>query len=168
MTEHMGYEKDRRLVMDWHNQPVKTCVGGKDYHYKSLLEYRWAQYLEFLKQAGEIDDWAYENKDCYFEFPGKTVGRVQYTADFVTYKGDSKEFYECKGYLTGPDNTKFKRVQEFYPGTTLILVMMRPDKKRVNRYQAAHKYVDRIIYASAIFKQLKGVINMHPPACDLL
>ena len=151
----MGFEKNKRLVQDWHNEPQEAMIDGVLYKFSSKLEYRFAQYLIFLQRAGEIEEWSYES-DTFF-FKDVKTAPVQYTPDFkvVTKKGKIK-YYECKGWLISKDVSKFKRMQEYYPFVTLILVMAKRDSmtKRVNRYRTALKYIDHIIYADAIFRKL--------------
>ncbi len=156
MVEKMGFEKDRRLIQDWHNQPTEAIVGGKLCKFKSKLEYRYAQYLEILKHCDEIVDWEYEPQRFVFE--GVERGATGYTPDFkITLRKYGMlyvEYHECKGWLTGVDVTKFRRLQELDENITLDLIMMSPDKKRVNRYKAAHKYVRQIIYMRSTFNKL--------------
>lgn len=150
----MGFEKNRRLVMDWHNEPQDVMIDGRHYHFRSKLEYRWAQYLQLLLKSREIKGWRYE--PFAYTFPGETKGVVQYTPDFVVYENDGPEtIHETKGWLIGKDNTKFKRMQKHYPDIKIWLVMAKKDsaKKRVNRYRTVQKYVERIVYADKIFRQ---------------
>ena len=173
IMEKMGFETDRRLVVDFKNQPVDVVINGKAYHFLALLEYRWAQYLEFLRLGGVIEGWGYENEDCKFEFTDST-----YTVDFVTYHSDGhKEFYETKGNLQQPTIRKFRTVQKYYPDTIIYLVVHRiarkyrskpsglwkKGKRRTNLYTSAEKYVERIMEADLIFKQLGKIIDMSNP-----
>ncbi len=155
MAEKMGFEKNRRLVQDWHNQPQEVVMDGILYRFRSKLEYRFAQYLVFLQKAGEVESWEYES--VTFLFKNVETAPVQYTPDFLAInKQGERIFYECKGWLISKDISKFKRMQEQYPLVTLILVMAKRDKagKRTNRYRTALKYIDHIIYADAIFRKL--------------
>lgn len=171
--EKMGFETDRRLAVDYKNQPVDVSIDGVAYHFSSLLEYRWAQYLEFLRLGREIDNWGYENKDCKFRFADST-----YTVDFVTYHSDGHmEFYETKGNMQQPTIRKFRTLQKYYPDTIIYLVVNRVPKKyrslpsglwkrgrrRTNLYASAEKYTSRIIEADPIFKKLGRCIDMSNP-----
>lgn len=146
-----------------------AVVGGQKCYFKSKLELRWAQYLEFLKQAGEIIEWQYEPKK--FEFEGIRSGTVFYTPDFkvkypkstigITYLYEHL-WHEVKGHLTQRDVTKFRRMQHYYPDEKIILVMQRvppthsrsksAQKLRVKLFKA-EKYVERIIDAEKTLKQ---------------
>ncbi|KKN71401.1 hypothetical protein LCGC14_0421230 [marine sediment metagenome] len=155
MIEKMGFEKNKRLVQDWHNQPTEVVMDGVLYKFRSRLEYRFAQYLVFLQKAGEVEKWEYESETFFFK--DVKTAPVQYTPDFKVFCTDKKiEYYECKGWLISKDITKFKRMQEQYPMVSLILVMARRDKvgKRVNRYRTALRYIDHIMYAEPIFRKL--------------
>lgn len=143
-----------KIQMDWNNQPCRATFDGRIIQFKSKLEMRWAKYLDLLKRSGHIKDWAYE--PMTFIFPNETQAPVRYKPDFKVIENNGDvTIYECKGFLTGRDVSKFRKVQKHYPETKLVLVMAQKDKstKRVNRYASALKYVERIIYANSIFRQ---------------
>lgn len=141
---------------------ITATIGGKTYCYRSEGEFLWAQYLEFLKQSGEIEDWEYEPLPFYFK--NVRFGPVQYKLDFlVTYDSNCSDSYyqEFKrGSLDGPAVTKLRRMAEQYPDVIIELVMMGKPKKETHRMFIARKYVrdNRIVDASAIFKQLGRII----------
>ena len=156
-TEYVGVQKG------W------AVVGGKKCYFKSGFELRWAQYLEWLKLAGEIVEWEYEPDK--FEFEGIRSGTVFYTPDFkVTYppavtgkgllKGDVI-YHECKGHLTQKDVTKFKRMANYHPDVQLELVMqyipIKPTRKnaeKIRRIDNARKYTERVFDGSKVLKQI--------------
>ncbi len=148
------------LNMDWNNQPQRAVINDIEYHFRSKLEYRYALLLELEKQNGasdkrnQVTSWLYEDKaTCYFVFH-EIRGATVYTADFAVWYADGhKEIHEVKGFLTGRDVTKFRRMQKHYPAENLVLVMMAKDNKRVNRYRAALKYIDRIRYVASDFRK---------------
>ncbi|MCK5609169.1 hypothetical protein KAR91_45260 [Candidatus Pacearchaeota archaeon] len=155
-----------KLIRNFNNQRVTATIGVKEYHFRSKLEYRWSLYLEFLKQGGEIQDWFYE-KDL-FVFPGETTAPVRYLMDFTIIDKDGSTYYnETKGYHDGSTNTKLRRTAKYYPDAIVELVLMSIPKKNkakgASRRRIAAKYTRRIIDASVIFKQLKGVINFDTP-----
>lgn len=155
-----------RLVRDYNNQRITATVGGKDCHFRSKLEYKWALYLQFLKQGKEIIDWTFE--EDLFVFHGEVTAPIQYRPDFkVTEKDGTVVYQETKGYHDGQTNTKLRRMQGHYPETVFDLVLMSIPKKNkakgAGRRRIAEKYTRRIIDASVIFKQLKGVINFNTP-----
>lgn len=159
--EMMGFESDKRIVKVMRNRPSTEIVGGKTCHFRSQLEWKWAQYLQFLKESGEIIEWNYEPRTFYF-FNEKTAP-VQYTPDFRIDTEDSHYWQECKGYHDGQTNTKFRRMAKHFPCEKFELVLQRIPKKSkhkgASRRRIAAKYVRRIIDASEIFKQMKGVIQ---------
>lgn len=151
--------KMARISKDYKNYRCDAMVGGKAYHFESLLEYRWAQYLEFLVQAGHIVSWEYESPDCRFIMSPFGKG---YLLDFVTQdqKGQ-KEWYECKGYIERRDVTRFRQISKAYPKAKINLVIDRIPKRRAQNYWSCKKYVYRIIEAHRIFKQVP--IDMGKP-----
>ena len=81
-------------------------VGGKCYYWRAGFEKEWAQYLEFLKEIGEIEDWEYEPETFWFE--GVKRGTNNYRPDFkITYNDGSHCWHETKGRLIQKDITKF-------------------------------------------------------------
>jgi len=71
--------------------------------YKSKLEAAYAQYLDALKAAGEIDGWQYEPVN--FRLPGK---KNFYKPDFVVWKGRTVAFYDTKGRNKSDDRSLVK------------------------------------------------------------
>ncbi len=156
LIEKMGFETNRRLVRDFKNQPVTETFPQGPIKFKSLLEARWARYMEdVLKPAGEILWWGYEVLEIDFE--NVTSGPPQYTPDFIAVTTSLEVvIYECKGWLEGSDVTKFKRTMEGWPHAKIVLVMAKKDyhKGRINRYAAARKYLAaEILYAEPLFKK---------------
>lgn len=157
MTERMGFEKNRRFIKEYNNQRVTAEVGGKEYHFRSKLEYKWAQYCQFRKEQGLIKNWAFEQTT--FRFGDEKCGAVKYLVDFdILNLDDTFHYEELKGYLSGRDRSKFRKVQKYYPDAQIDLIMQRIPKKRPQGLLVAEKYVRRIIDAEKIFRQLKGII----------
>jgi hypothetical protein len=160
----MGFEKNKRIVKTMNNQRVTAVVGGKKCYFRSIFEFRWARYLQFLKESGIIKDWRYESD--VFNFIGETTSPVMYRPDFFILENNCKGYYqECKGYHDGQTNTKLKRMQKHFPEIQIELVLMRFESKGKGaaRRQIASKYARRIIDASIIFSQTKGVVNYDVP-----
>ncbi len=148
-----------RIIVDYHNQPVQETIGGKYYNFRSKLERNWAAYLQFLKESGEIYDWRFEQTT--FLFPDETRGAKQFLVDFDILNNDwTLEYHETKGWLQGKDVMKFKRVAKYRPEVKITLVMSGKAKKDANRLRQIDKYAERIIFAPAIFRQVKGVVNL--------
>ena len=139
-----------RIIKDYKNIRCSAMVGGKVCHFESLLEYRWAQVLEFYVAAGLIVRWEYESSLCRFE-----IGPARYLLDFVTK--DPKgfvEWYECKGHMERRDITRFKRIAEAYPECQINLVVERIPRRGAQNIWSAKKYVHRVIEAGPIFRQV--------------
>ena len=152
-----------RIVKVMNNKAVTATVGGKKCYFRSVLEYRWALYLEFLKKGNEIQDWFYEDTLLNFQNRGYKCGPFMYKPDFRVVEKDGKwVFQECKGHHDGQTNSKLQRTAKCYPGTVMELVLQSIPKRSVkgaNRRFNASRYVRRIIDASEIFRQCRGVIN---------
>ena len=87
---------------------------------RSGWERNYCAYLDWLKDLGEIQDWAYEPDE--FEFPVKRGTRF-YKPDFkVTNSDGSVEFHEVKGHWTGKAKTQVKRFGKYYPELKLVII----------------------------------------------
>lgn len=165
MIGRMGFESNKRIIKSFGNQRVTATVGGNHCYFRSKLEYHWALYLEFLKNADEIIDWDYESQVFYF--PNEKTAPVQYRPDFMTVEKDGTVVWqETKGHHDGKTNKKFQRMAKHYPDVVMDLVLQRIPRtgsKGANRRFNAQRYVRRIIDASIIFQQLKSVINFNVP-----
>ena len=158
----MGFEADLRIVKVMRNRPSTETVGGKTCHFRSQLEYKWAQYLQLLKEQSHIWDWLYEPHTFYF--PNEKTAPVQYTPDFQVFVPDIGHFWqELKGYHDGPTNSKLRRMAKHYPDEIFELVLQRIPKKNkakgAGRRRVAAKYTRRIIDASVIFRQMGALIK---------
>lgn len=138
-----------------------AVVGGKRHYWKSNYEYRWAQYLEILKVAGEIIDWEYEPTRFYFA--EIKSGTKIYKPDFKVYLRGTLNYHiwhECKGHLHQKNLTQFHRMQIYYPNQRIILVMQNIPKsatkknltKRVGLKKAA-QFVERIMDGGELLKK---------------
>jgi len=149
----MGFEKNKRFRREYRNIPVEAMVDGKRIRFKSKLEYRWAQYLDFLKSIGEIKDFFYE----FHTFRGFKSDRVkQYTPDFLVRTNDNSfEYYETKGMLEKYDLDKFKLLFDERPYVKLIIVFWSPPKISVNKKAKLERWTQRIIWDAR--KLLKNI-----------
>ena len=154
----MGSE-GTRLVRDFKNIRCKAIIDGVEYHFLSKLEYRWAVYLQFQKETNLIVDWAYE--DTNFEFTGEVRGPMTWLIDFEVITNDgTTEYMECKGYPEGKDISKARRFKERWPDEKLYFIFaQKPAKKHFHKIRNLQKYVDRIIEADKIFRQIKGLVH---------
>ena len=96
-------------------------VGDKRCYFKSRWEFRYAQYLEFMKKHNKIVDWQYEPKTFYFE--GIKRGTTNYKPDFlVTFPSGNSEWFEVKGFMDSKSKTKIKRMAKYHPSEKLNIV----------------------------------------------
>ena len=167
--EMMGFEDNKRIVKVMRNRASTEVVGGKTCHFRSQLEYKWAQYLQFLKDNDKVIDWEFEPKTFDFQGKGYVKGPFMYLPDFKVVECHGCSlckptiiWQECKGYHDGDTNSKLRRMAQCYPDETMELVLQRIPKKGghkgAGRRRIAAKYVRRIIDASEIFKQMKGLL----------
>lgn len=145
---------------------VRATFNGIQYLFRSQFEYKWAKYLQFLQEHKHIWMWDYEV--ARFDFEGRKNKPRVYIPDFVirpTVGGTTFFFHECKGRLTKPDISKFRCMSQHYPDEEIQLVMQRMPKKgdALLRIQQARKYCSRIIDASEIFRQTKGLVDYSIP-----
>lgn len=96
-------------------------IGGKRKFYRSRWEYRYALYLQLLKEQNHITDW--EHEPTTFWFDGIKRGTNNYKPDFlVTFPSGKQEYFEVKGYETAKDLTKYKRMAKYHPDIVLRVV----------------------------------------------
>lgn len=145
------------MYQDWHNKPQHVIMAGKEYRFKSLQEYKWAQYLEMMRQIGAIDTWEYEPRR--FEFKERHRTRNVYTPDFRVVESNYGIteicWHEVKVALTQKAVYKFKMMAADFPEETMVLVLNCGTKKarQVILKDNARKYINRILYAAPLFRQ---------------
>lgn len=89
--------------------------------FRSKMEANYALYLDFLIRQGKIKEWVYE--DDTFVFDKIKYGTKRYIPDFrVTNMDGSIEYHETKGFMTGKDKTKMRRMAKYYPEIKLVLI----------------------------------------------
>lgn len=144
---------------DWHNQPQHVILGGKECKFKSKQEYKWAKYLERLKEIETIIDWWYEPQKFIFK---ERYGRKRvYTPDFlVEDKLDNGEtvkvWHEVKTSLRQVDVLRFKYLAADYPEEKMVLVLNSDSNnfEQIRRKENALRYIERIVYAGPIFRRM--------------
>lgn len=117
--------QERKNIQGW------CTIGGKYHFYRSLLERRWACYLEILKMGKEIKDWLYEPERLPFHGPtiskklkGKTRGIIDVKLDFkVIELNGTHTWHECKGHFYRDDIAKINLFHTYYPKERLHIVM---------------------------------------------
>jgi|BogFormECP03_OM2_1039629.scaffolds.fasta_scaffold00002_42 hypothetical protein len=96
-------------------------VGGKRIYFRSVWEWQYALYLEFLKQNGKIEDWEHEPKTFWFEEVKR--GRNNYKPDFRVLKAQGDHFWvEVKGFMDKGSIVKLKRFKQCFPAEEIEVV----------------------------------------------
>lgn len=141
---------------EWHNQPQNVIINGRQFEFKSKIEYKWAQYLQMLLELGAIEFWDYEPKR--FEFKERYRRRRVYTPDFVVrekFQGLMQTVYhEVKTALRQTDVMRFKLMHYDFPMVNMVLVLpcCRTGRQAILRGNAL-KYVERVVYCNPLFNQ---------------
>jgi len=139
----MGFNEPP-LRRKYGNVPITANVNGQIISFDSKGEYRWAQYLDFLKTVGEIKDWFYEFHTFYFDGEGKPS---EYTPDFLVRNNDNSfGYHEFKGMLQKFDIDKFKRMFDERPKVKITLIFWRKPKISVSKRTKLERYLHRIIW----------------------
>lgn len=96
-------------------------IGGKRCFYRSRWEYRYALYLQLMKEQGYIKDWEHEPEIFWFE--GIKRGTNNYKPDFkVTFPSGKVEWYEVKGYMDKKSAVKLKRMKLYHPNVIIHVI----------------------------------------------
>lgn len=96
-------------------------VGGQRLYLRSSWEANYAHYLEWLRERGEIAEWAYEQDTFWFEAIRR--GTRSYTPDFrVTENDGSVAYHEVKGWMDARSETKLRRMAKYHPGVKVLVV----------------------------------------------
>lgn len=106
-------------------RPAGTTVksSARTFHattpYRSKLEAAWANHLNILTMAREIDGWHYEPQN--FRLPGQ---KNFYKIDFLTWKGQAVTYYEVKGRNLSDDRSlvKLKTAAGLHPWARFVQV----------------------------------------------
>lgn len=95
-------------------------VAMPDLTYRSKLEQRYAQELDAMRHAGEIQRWWFE--PIKFNLAAKTT----YTPDFLVLTKDGKlVFHEVKGFMRDDAAVKLKVCAALYPFAEFLLITRR-------------------------------------------
>lgn len=96
-------------------------IGGIPKYYRSRWEANYANYLQWLKEKGQILTWKHEPKTFWFGEIKR--GCVSYLPDFLVTELDGTEAYhEVKGWMDDRSKTKIKRMAKYYPEVKLIVI----------------------------------------------
>lgn len=111
-------------------------MNHRKFYVRSVWEYNWACYLEFLKQNKEIQEWEHEPDTFWFNKIKR--GIRSYLPDFKITKNDgSIVYHEVKGYMDAKSKTKIKRMAKYHPDVELEVI----DKKRYNSVKKWSKVI---------------------------
>ena len=154
----MAVELPRTIHYEWRNKPEHVFIDGREFNFKSKIEYKWALYLQMLLELGAIDFWGYETTT--FEFDERHRKRRQYTPDFevretIQYRLKQTIWQEIKTSLRQTDIRRFRLMAADFPNETMVLILpsCRTGQQSILRGNAL-KYVSRIIYANPIFNKM--------------
>jgi len=160
----MGFEENRnRINKQSFGRRCQATIGGRDYTFDSMFERNWARYLQFLMDHDKIIDWVYQpiKWDFWpFNYRNKPY---EYSPDFLITEPDGQDIYqETKGYIRTYDISRISRANKHFGPVTFDLVMQRVPRRGKHSQilaRASDKaYIRRIVNASEIFRQLKGVL----------
>ena len=153
MIEKIGFEKHKMLRRKYGNVPVTAVLDNVTVKFKSKLEYRWAQYLDFLKRSGEIKNFYYEWHTFRFDDVYKLK---EWTPDFLVRNNDNSfEYFETKGMLSGFDIKKCKALFDERPKVKLTMVFWANPKISVQKRGQLERYCCRVIWnAREILKNI--------------
>ena len=104
------------------NQPTEIELDGRIYRFRSKAEARYAAYLQWLKDTGNIKAWDYEFE--YFGWTNQRGNKVQYCPDFRTLRDSESdwEYWEVKGYLDARSKAKLKGFSKHFPYLKLTVI----------------------------------------------
>lgn len=98
----------------------RTIAGRRNY-YRSRWEANYARYLQWLKERGDIIEWAHEPRTYWFESIKRGVR--SYLPDFEVTENNGKiNLHEVKGWMDPRSKTKLKRMKKYYPEIEIILI----------------------------------------------
>lgn len=96
-------------------------IGGKRNYYRSRWEANYARYLQWLKDKGEISDWAHEPETFWFD--GIKRGTMSYKPDFRVWEvSGASRLHEVKGWMDTRSRTTLARMAKYHPSETIVLI----------------------------------------------
>ncbi len=151
----MGYEPNENHVeRKFGNVPVtlEFDLGTRTITFRSKLESRYANYLERLREIGEVLGWWYEQ---VLPLPSHQ-DPDHWKPDFLVLRpGLHLEIHECKGIVEQDDVHKLKWTQTDYPSIPLFLIFAKQSKDKPQVKARASQWAT-ILYADVLFKQMFG------------
>lgn len=96
-------------------------IDGRKIYFRSDWEFKYACFLQLLKDRGSIKDWEHEPKTFWFD--EIKCGTRSYLPDFRVNEMDGRQYWvEVKGYMDAKSKTKIKRFGKYYPSEQLMVV----------------------------------------------
>ena len=152
-----------------HVEKVTATIDGNTITFRSKLEYRYAVYLQTLKEAGHIHSWEYEPPGMAIEFEHGRRNNVRgYLPDFGVLPNDTDlwEMHETKGWFTPIDAKKIKAFAEQNDNpVTLIFGGLKNTKSKRAQFNRAEKiepHIHRIIWDAnkSLFEPIKFMFEV--------
>ncbi len=137
-------------------------VGGKEYTYRSKLEYKWAVWCEFRKRFSFVKDWWYEDEETLLELETRYFkNKKLYLPDFTIQTADGYEYEETKGYFPAKDYTKIRLAAEQYDNPITLIFARKPRGAQCRRAERLEPHIKRIIWNAdkTIFKKISGLFD---------
>lgn len=152
-----------------HVRTHTTVIDAKTITFRSKLEYRYAVYLQTLKDSGHIQDWEYEPPGMAIEFEHGRRNNVRgYLPDFGVLPNDTDLWgmHETKGWFTPIDAKKIKAFAEQNDNpVTLIFGSLKNTKSAAAQYRRAKRlepHIERIIWDAnkSLFEPIKFMFEV--------
>lgn len=160
----MGFEPDRnRVVRVPNSRKCSAVIGGINYNFDSLFEMRWAKYLQFLKEHGQIQGWKFHPVRWDFWRFNYRNKPHEYTPDFQVTEMDGAEiFQETKGYIETRDISRMRRAAKHYDAVFDLIVQRMPKRGRRSEIIAkagGYNFVRRVVDGGAVLREVKNLIQ---------
>lgn len=98
-----------------------ATINGKKTYFRSSWEIKYAEYLESLKNKGDIVSWEFEPDTFWFDKIKRGVR--SYLPDFKILCNDGHtEYHEVKGWMDSRSKTKIKRMRIYHPNVILVVL----------------------------------------------
>jgi hypothetical protein len=124
------------FAKSYNNKRITDTIGGKTYNFRSKGEWRLAKFFQFLKDAGEIQDWFYEQTT--FRFPDSS-----WLVDFDIRNNDDTFYYvEFKGLFEADTRKKLQLLKKYFPDTGLVMCFYA--KRDAKKIKTSLKYIDKV------------------------
>lgn len=95
-------------------------IDGRKIYFRSNWEFKFAKWLQRLKEFNAIQDWEHEPQTFWFDAIKR--GTRSYLPDFKVTSSDGTHYWvEVKGYMDAKSKTKIKRFNKYYPNESLVI-----------------------------------------------